>query len=74
MYGPGVQRTLGVAEIPGVQAHLSDRGPAFWTTFPAVFAAGWLGGSAGALLWGLIGCYAVVDVLNGFRRSSGSPA
>ena len=73
MYGPGVQRTFGPAEKSRVQAHLSDGRPAFWTIFPAVFAAGWLGGSPGALLWGLIGCYAVVDVLNGFRRSS-SPA
>ena len=49
---------------------MSNGRPVFWTIFPVVFAAGWLGGFPGALLWGLVGCYAVVDVLHGFHRSS----
>jgi hypothetical protein len=51
-----------------VQAHLSDRRPDFWAILVTVFLAGWLGGAVAALLWGLLCCYAVVDVLLGSRQ------
>jgi hypothetical protein len=51
-----------------VQAHLSDRRPDFWAILVTVFLAGWLGGAVAALLWGLLSCYAVVDVLLGSRQ------
>ena len=68
MYGPGVQRTFGDAEDPSVQAHFSGHHPGFWAIFSVVFAASWLGGAAAATLWGLICCFAVVDVLLGSRQ------
>ena len=46
-----------------MQAHFSDHRPGFWAILSAVFAASWLGGAAAAMLWGLICCFAVVDVL-----------
>ena len=64
---PGVQRRLGDAEGPYVQAHFSDSRPGFWPILGAVFVAGWIGGGAGTLLWAAIGCYALVDVLIGAR-------
>jgi hypothetical protein len=63
----GVQGRLGDAEVSSVQAHLSDNRPGFWPILAAVFVAGWIGGGAGALLWAVIGCCALVDVLIGVR-------
>jgi hypothetical protein len=47
--------------------------PGFWPVLAAVFIAGWIGGIAAALLWSLIGGYAVVDVLRGYRPTAGRP-
>ena len=74
MYGPGVQRRFDAAENPYVQAHFSDRRPGFWPILGAVFVAGWIGGDVAALLWALIGCYALVDVLGGARMPQRSSA
>jgi hypothetical protein len=52
-------------KVHSVQAHFSNSRPGFWPILAAVFVAGWIGGSAAALLWILIGCYALVDVLAG---------
>ena len=50
-----------------MQAHFSGSRPGFWPILGAVFVAGWIGGGAGALLWAVIGCYALADVLIGAR-------
>ena len=55
-------------KVPSVQAHFSDHRPGFWAILFAVFAASWLGGAAAAMLWGLICCFALIDVLVGSRQ------
>jgi hypothetical protein len=47
--------------------------PGFWPVLAAVFIAGWIGGIAAALLWSLIGGYAVVDVVRGYRPTADRP-
>jgi hypothetical protein len=74
VYGPGVQKTFGDAEGPSVQAHLSGHRPGFWAILSTVLAASWLGGAAAVLLWGLICCFAVVDVLLGSPQPKHRPA
>jgi len=57
-----------------VQAHLAGHRPGFWAILSAVLAASWLGGAAAAMLWGLICCFAVVDVLLGSRQPNNRAA
>jgi hypothetical protein len=53
-----------------VRTRLSDSRPGFWPILAAVFVAGWIGGLAAAVLWSVIGSYAMLDVL---RRSRPVP-
>jgi hypothetical protein len=48
--------------------------PGFWPVLAAVFVAGWIGGFAATFLWSLIGGYAVVDVLRGYKPTAGRPS
>jgi hypothetical protein len=43
----------------------SESAPGFWPVLAAVLIAGWVGGLVAALLWSLIGGYAILDVLRG---------
>jgi hypothetical protein len=52
----------------------SEGAPGFWPILAAVFIAGWIGGIAAMLLWSMIGGYAVVDVLRGYRPTAGRPS
>jgi hypothetical protein len=52
----------------------AESAPGFWPVLAAVFIAGWIGGIAAAVLWSLIGGYAVVDVLRGYRPTAGRPS
>jgi hypothetical protein len=52
----------------------SNSAPGFWPVLAAVFIAGWIGGLVATLLWSLIGGYAVVDVLRGFKPTPGRPS
>jgi hypothetical protein len=52
----------------------SESAPGFWPILAAVFIAGWFGGIAATFLWSLIGGYAVVDVLRGFKPTAGRPS
>jgi hypothetical protein len=52
----------------------SRSAPGFWPVLAAVFIAGWIGGIAATFLWSLIGGYAVVDVLRGYRPTAGRPS
>jgi predicted anti-sigma-YlaC factor YlaD len=52
----------------------SESAPGFWPILAAVFIAGWIGGIAATFLWSLIGGYAVVDVLRGFKPTAGRPS
>jgi hypothetical protein len=51
----------------------AESAPGFWPILAAVFIAGWIGGIAATFLWSLIGGYAVVDVLRGYRPTAGRP-
>jgi hypothetical protein len=52
----------------------SRSAPGFWPVLAAVFIAGWIGGIAAMLLWSVIGGYAVVDVLRGYKPTAGRPS
>jgi hypothetical protein len=52
----------------------SESAPGFWPVLAAVFIAGWIGGIAATFLWSLIGGYAVVDVLRGYKPTAGRPS
>jgi hypothetical protein len=52
----------------------SESAPGFWPVLAAVFIAGWIGGIAAMFLWSVIGGYAVVDVLRGYRPTAGRPS
>ena len=52
----------------------SEKAPGFWPVLAAVFIAGWIGGIGALCLWGVIGGYAVVDILRGYRPTAGQPS
>lgn len=52
----------------------SESAPGFWPVLAAVFIAGWIGGFVATLLWSLVGGYAVVDVLRGYKPTAGRPS
>jgi hypothetical protein len=52
----------------------SRSAPGFWPVLAAVFIAGWIGGIAAMFLWSVIGGYAVVDVLRGYKPTAGRPS
>jgi hypothetical protein len=49
---------------------MEQRTLGFWPILAAVFVAGWVGGVVAMLLWSVVGCYAVVDVLRGHGSAS----
>ncbi len=52
----------------------SNSAPGFWPVLAAVFIAGWIGGLVATLLWSLVGGYAVVDVVRGYKPTAGRPS
>jgi hypothetical protein len=64
-------RSVDASEVE--QRHASTA-PRFWPVLAAVFIAGWIGGIAAMFLWSVIGGYAVVDVLRGYRPTAGRPS
>jgi hypothetical protein len=60
--------------LPEVEQRDASSAPGFWPVLAAVFIAGWIGGIAATFLWSLIGGYAVVDVLRGYKPTAGRPS
>lgn len=60
--------------LPKVEQRDASSAPGFWPVVAAVFIAGWIGGIAATFLWSLIGGYAVVDVLRGYKPTAGRPS
>jgi hypothetical protein len=55
------------ADLVTMEPHRSDGQPGFWPTCLAVLVAGWVGGVAVGLLWGLFGTYgATYEIMRGF--------
>jgi hypothetical protein len=50
-----------------MEPHAADGRPAFWPTCLVVFVAGWVGGLAAGVLWGVFGTYGTaVELARGF--------